>query len=172
MNDELYTRVVKLVNPLPNATEAEIADMAGVFDPKAGDRPAFRFEIQWGGTGVDGAGTDYRQELFLNPGVSQENVSESAAKVILLQHGERGLVSVGAKDDERKKILEGLNRAREYYLDAGPRRILRYQQRHALTDEQMKLEKDNIKAYFLNAAKAELIEKAIKNFNIPKFTKE
>lgn len=162
MNDGLYTQVVTLVNPLPKVTEAEVADQAGVYDPKAGERSAFRFEIHWGGTGVDGAGQDFRQELFLNPGDVKENVAAAAAKVILEQHGERGLVAVGAKDNEKAKVLEGLKRAREYYVDNGQRRILKYQQRNALSEEQMKLEKDNVKAYFLNATKADIIEREIK----------
>ena len=153
---------VSLLNPLPaDISVKDIVEAAGFFDPKASDEvSAFRIEYTWGGSGVDIMGNYEYDQLTLNPGDSIET-PEDAANTVLKGLKDLGVVKVRKNDDLVVKALEGLHAALEHYRERGEMGYLKFQQRHALNDEQMKLQRNTLRPYLINMEKAKAIEAEI-----------
>lgn len=145
------------LNPLPEITERELLDMAGMEDVRGAEK-FNAFEMNW----TWSAGLE-REALRLKPG-QKALLRETEAREWLRDFKELGgvLVDMDAKPAEiRKASVEGLERAARFYRDRGEIRVVEFMKTHGLGDSELGRYKYQLWAYYLNEQKANfLMDKA------------
>ena len=158
MRRGISEKSVRVVNPLPNTTEAELFTKAKLtLFREPTDLPPFEMVFQY-------SGGDEREVVCLKPG-QQHVMRASDANDMMREKGEMGLVLLELNDPAESvhsKTMAGLLRGYRFYQERGHVRVIAWRQTHGLTAEETEERRHEIWQYHVNQAKADVIEEAMK----------
>lgn len=150
-------------NPLPDVTDAEVLERAGLTDlvQESRVRP---FHIAWNyGFGPDG------EVVRLKPG-DKVVLRKSEADMFAHQYADEGMVLLeDASDPEhvRQKSIEGVERAIRFYNLRGRRRLVEIRKNLQYSKEDMEDSKADHWVYYANEAKADILRDYLKQLRKP-----
>jgi len=145
-------KTVYAYNPLPDVSEAEIVEHVGLDLITPSTVPPFQFNWQYGG-GLE------KELVTINPGEAVP-LRTSEAKELMREARDMGIVLLDDPHDEaevRKKSIEGLHRARQYWRARGELRKSWYRKERGLSRDELEDMKENLHVWFINEGKVHFI---------------
>lgn len=149
-------------NPLPKITRAQVAEKAGIYDPRADGRDAFLLDWTFS-SGAEAESVALAPQEF-------RILKKDEATWMLNDLKDEGLVVVDVAPGDFKSsnpvvkaaVLAALHRAKNFYFQNGKERLMKQQAAHGYNTEQMETFKNNKFApLVLNSAKEAEIDKEI-----------
>jgi hypothetical protein len=154
---------VCIFNPLPDVEDTDLLKIAKLDELTiAAKRSPFILEWKYSG-GLEG------EYIELKPG-ERRVLRASDARLWLKAVGEKGGVVHPMQASEtqvRKLAAEGIQRAIKFYKDRGPARLPEVRKKLGLTKEEMEEARHEHWAYYMNAARAEVLERRLRELRSP-----
>jgi hypothetical protein len=155
--------VVHVYNPLPDVSDAEILERAGLdlIDPAT--RSPWICDWRY-------SGHDEREWVHLKPGEFLM-LRKSELPEFMNENRELGMVVVDDPQDPesiRKATIKGLTAAYTFFKDRGKVRLLAVRKTHGFTAEEMEENRHEHWAYYYNQAKADIIAEVLKDLRAKK----
>jgi hypothetical protein len=155
-------KTVCIYNPLPDITEEQLFEVAGLGDGRI--RPATRspFMMEWRYSG----GRE-REFIDLKPGEAKQ-IRRIGAELFVKANAEQGAIMFdpGASRDEIVRLsIPAVQQALKFWGERGAKRISAYRKLHGLSKEELEEQKydDGVWTYFAAQGRVKVLEQHLKD---------